>query len=175
MRAGARCVLRHPSEATGAAATIAGVCATLSLRAFLPSGDSGGCNPSSLHLHSIRELRPIGPPCPRRVATSFVLLPLSLSLSATSSSSSPVGPFNPLILFVFPVSLIVLIFLPSWLSYFYDALVLPLNFHVPLFCSHLHFILLVVFLFPTSTVSSLHSFLYFGTSSSSVPTRDSLF
>lgn len=76
MRAGALRVLRHPSEATGYHRR----CATLSLRAFLPSGDSsGGCNPSSLHLHSTRELRPIGP---RRIAPSFVLS----SLSAASSS-----------------------------------------------------------------------------------------
>lgn len=75
MRAGPLCVLRHPSEATGYHRR----CATLSLRAFLPSGDSGGCNPSSLHLHSIRELRPIGPPCLRCVASSFILSLLSSS------------------------------------------------------------------------------------------------
>jgi len=75
MRAGALYVLQHPSEATGYHRR----CATLSLRAFLPSGDSGGCNPSPLHLHSIRELGPLDLPCSRHVlALSFVLLPLSV-------------------------------------------------------------------------------------------------
>lgn len=79
MRAGALYVLQHSSEATDYHRR----CATLSLRAFLPSGDSGGCNPSSLHLHSIREPSPIGPPCPRRVlALSFVLLLLSVVSSS---------------------------------------------------------------------------------------------
>jgi len=92
MRAGALRVLQHPSEATGYHRR----CATLSLRAFLPSGDSGGCNPSSLHLHSRArsERSSLFSPCSR-----FVLCPFtSLGLFFFSNS---IVPFNLLIFSLF--------------------------------------------------------------------------
>lgn len=118
------------------------VCATLSLRAFLPSGDSGGCNPSPLHLHSIRELRPIGPPRPCRVASSFVLLPLSASSSSpvllVPLIRYPLRPSSPPNCFNIFALLIVL---------FLWCLSPPIKFSRP---SLLHLILFVVFLLPTS-------------------------
>lgn len=70
-------------------ATIAGVLLFLSARFFPLAGDSGGCNPSSLHLHSIRELGPIGPPCPCRILALSFQLSLGLLFF-----SGPVSPFN---------------------------------------------------------------------------------
>lgn len=65
----AHCVLQHPSEATGYRRR----CATLSPCAFLPSTDSGGCNPSSLRFY-----------CPWALSDRS-----SLSSRCTLSVSSP--------------------------------------------------------------------------------------
>lgn len=103
----AHCVLQHPSEATGYRRW----CATLSPCTFLPSTDSGGCNPSSLRLYCPWALSDRS-----SLSTWCSLCPSCWSLTCSSSSSLPwlLGPFRSLRLFffVFLVSfLVVLVFL----------------------------------------------------------------